>query len=164
IYENRPATRTRRSVYLENRVGGARASAGLSLRYMTDTWGIRSQTAQVNLRWWMQGRGQYIEPSVRWYHQSAADFFQPWLPDTTVPATQFVSSDTRLANFRALTYGVKYGFDLSDRLHRGASELSVRIEYYQQTLNINTATPASLQGLDLYPSLKAVLVQFGFSF
>jgi Protein of unknown function (DUF3570) len=131
---------------------------------MTDTWGIRSRTAQVNLRWWTSGRQQYIEPSVRWYHQTAADFFQPWLPDTTVPATQFVSSDCRLANFHALTYGVKYGFDLSDRLHRGASEFTVRVEYYQQTLNINTATPGALQGLDLYPGLKAVLVQFGFSY
>jgi hypothetical protein len=46
----------------------------------------------------------------------------------------------------------------------GASELTVRVEYYQQILNINTATPVSLQGLDLYPSLKAVLVQFGFSY
>jgi uncharacterized protein DUF3570 len=164
IYENRPETRTRRSVYLENRVGGARASAGLSLRYMTDTWGIRSQTAQVNLRWWTPGRQQYIEPSVRWYHQTAADFFQPWLPDATAPATRFISADSRLANFHAVTYGVKYGFDLSDRLHRGASELTVRVEYYQQALDINTAAPASLQGLDLYPSLKAVLVQFGFSY
>jgi len=164
IYENRPAERTRRSVYLENRVGGARASAGLSLRYMTDTWGIRSQTAQVSLRWWTAGRQQYFEPTVRWYHQTAADFFQPWLPDTAAPATRFVSADTRLANFHALTYGVKYGFDLSDKLHRGAAEFTVRLEYYQQTLNINTATPASLQGLDLYPSLKAVLVQFGVSY
>ena len=40
-YENRPDSRTRRSVYLENRVGWNRASAALSLRYMTDTWGDR---------------------------------------------------------------------------------------------------------------------------
>ncbi|HEY0339442.1 MAG TPA: DUF3570 domain-containing protein, partial [Steroidobacteraceae bacterium] len=52
VYENRPDSRTRRSAYLENRVGWERASAALSLRYMTDTWGIHSDTAQVRFRWW----------------------------------------------------------------------------------------------------------------
>jgi hypothetical protein len=56
IYENRPDPRTRRSVFLENRVGGSRTSATLSLRYMTDTWGIHSETAQVHFRWWSPTR------------------------------------------------------------------------------------------------------------
>jgi hypothetical protein len=38
------------------------------------------------------------------------------------------------------------------------------LEYYQQTLDLRTAAPTALQGLDLYPGLKAVLVQFGFSY
>jgi hypothetical protein len=162
VYENRPDSRTRRSVFLENRVGGSHASASLSLRYMKDTWGIHSETAQVGFRWWTPTRQQYVEPSVRWYHQSAADFFSPWLPSTV--ATQYISADPRLASFHALTYGVKYGFDLGDRLHRPNSEFTVRLEYYQQTLSINNPTPAALQGLNLYPGLKALLLQFGFSY
>jgi hypothetical protein len=39
VYENRPDSRTRRSVYLENRVGWRASSATVSFRYMTDTWG-----------------------------------------------------------------------------------------------------------------------------
>jgi len=162
VYENRPDSRTRRSVYLENRVGGSRTSASLSLRYMKDTWGIHSETAQVGFRWWTPTRQQYVEPSVRWYRQSAADFFSPWLP--TSEQTQYISADPRLASFHAMTYGVKYGFDLGDRLHRPNSEFTVRLEYYQQTLSINTPTPAALQGLNLYPGLKALLLQFGFSY
>ena len=163
-YENRPDTRTRRSVYLENRVGWNRTSAALSLRYMTDTWGIHSDTAQVHFRWWNATRQQYIEPTVRWYRQSAADFFQPWLSNSAVDDTKYVSADTRLAAFHALTYGLKYGFGLGDALRRPGSEFTVRLEYYQQTLDIRTPVPAALQGLDLYPGLKAVLVQFGFSY
>ena len=163
-YENRPDSRTRRSVFLENRVGWNRASAALSLRYMTDTWGIHSDTAQVHFRWWSPTRQQYVEPTVRWYKQSAADFFQPWLSSADIADTKYISADSRLAAFHALTYGLKYGFGLGDKLHRPGSEFTVRLEYYQQTLDIRTPTPAALQGLDLYPGLKAVLVQFGFSY
>ncbi len=164
VYEKRPDTRTRRSVYLENRVGGERTSAGVSLRYMTDTWGIRSETAQLRLRWWNPTRQQYIEPSVRWYHQTAADFFQPWVAGADVAGTRYISADPRLADFHALTYGLKYGYSLGERLRRPASEFTVRVEYYQQTLSINNPTPVALQGLNLYPGLKAFLVQFGFSY
>jgi hypothetical protein len=163
-YENRPDSRTRRSVYLENRVGWNRASAALSLRYMTDTWGIHSDTAQVHFRWWSPTREQYVEPTVRWYKQSAADFFQPWVSSADIADTKYVSADSRLAAFHALTYGLKYGFGLGDKLHRPGSEFTVRLEYYQQTLDTRTPIPAALQGLDLYPGLKAVLVQFGFSY
>jgi hypothetical protein len=163
-YENRPDSRTRRSVFLENHVGWSRTSAALSLRYMTDTWGIHSDTAQVHFRWWSPTRQQYVEPTVRWYKQSAADFFQPWLSSADVEDTKYISADPRLADFHALTYGLKYGFGLGDKLHRPGSEFTVRLEYYQQTLEIRTPQPAALQGLDLYPGLKAVLLQFGFSY
>jgi hypothetical protein len=164
LYENRPGSRTRKSAYVENRVGGEHTSVELSLRYMTDSWGIRSETAQVRTRWWTPGRQQYIEPTVRWYHQSAADFFMPWLPSLDEANTRYISADPRLANFHALTYGLKYGYELGNRLHRSSCEFTVRLEYYQQTLDINNPLPGALQGLNLYPGLKAVLIQFGFNY
>jgi hypothetical protein len=145
-------------------VGGEHTSVDLSLRYMTDSWGIRSETAQVRTRWWTPNRQQYIEPTVRWYHQSAADFFMPWLPTVDEANTRYISADPRLANFHALTYGLKYGYELGTRLHRSSSEFTVRLEYYQQTLDINNPVPGALQGLNLYPGLKAVLIQFGLSY
>ena len=44
------------------------------------------------------------------------------------------------------------------------SEFSVRVEYYQQTFDERMAVSAGLQGLDLYPSLRAILVQVGWRF
>jgi hypothetical protein len=166
VYENRPDSRTRRSVYLDNRIGWKRESAGLSLRYMTDTWGVHSDTAQFRLRWWTAAADQYFEPSVRWYRQSAADFYRPWIPQNG-PQETYESADSRLAAFHALTYGLKYGIKLADHFGgfgREGTEFTVRLEYYQQTIQNGPTAPAALQGLDLYPSLKAVLFQIGFSY
>jgi hypothetical protein len=166
VYENRPDSRTRRSVYWENRVGWSQGSVTADARYMTDTWGIHSETAQLHLRWWLPGREQYVEPSVRWYRQNAADFFHPWLSNTAAVPTD-ASADLRLAAFHALTYGLKYGCKLTDhfgRFGRESTELNVRLEYYEQTLNGNPAAPPTLNGLDLYPKLQAFLLQIGFSY
>ena len=159
LYERRPDERTRRSVYLENRVGWSRASVALSLRYMTDDWHVHSQTAQLTPRWWLSGRNQYLEPTLRWYHQSAAYFYSPWL--TSLEASEpYASADQRLAAFDAVTYGLKYGVRVDD----ARQELSVRIEYYQQRLVDRMAAPAALEGLDLTPGVKAILVQIGWHF
>jgi Protein of unknown function (DUF3570) len=159
LYERRPDERTRRSVYLENRVGWSRASIALSLRYMTDDWHVHSETFQLTPRWWLLGRTQYLEPTLRWYHQSAAFFYSPWL--TSTDAQQgYASSDQRLAAFDAVTYGLKYGVKIDD----ARQELSVRIEYYQQRLIDRMASPVLLEGLDLAPGVKAILVQVGWHF
>jgi hypothetical protein len=164
LYENRPDTRTRRSAYLDNHIGWERTSAALSLRYMTDTWGVHSQTAQLHLRWWNAERDKYLEPSVRWYRQSAADFYTPWLLNSESDGAAYASADSRLGGFHALTYGLKYAMKLDGRFTRERTEFSVRVEYYQQTVDNGPAGIGRLQGLDLYPSLKAVLLEVGFSY
>jgi hypothetical protein len=164
-YESRPDQRTRKSAYWENRVAwNSRISTALSLRYMTDDWAVRSDTAQLHLRWSLSNRDRYIEPTVRWYRQTAADFFTPFLVSTDKAATGYESSDTRLAAFHAMTYGVKFAQKLEGLGGRAGSEFSVRAEYYQQTLDVRTPVPDALQGLDLYPGLKAVLVEVGWRF
>ena len=162
-YESRPDQRTRKSAYWENRVAwSSRISTASSLRYMTDDWGVRSDTAQLHLRWSLSNRDRYIEPTVRWYRQAAADFFTPFVLTTQKPTDE--SSDSRLAAFHAMTYGVKYAQKLPGLGSRPESEVSIRAEYYQQTLDVRTAVPQALQGLDLYPGVKAVLVQIGWRF
>lgn len=74
------------------------------------------------------------------------------------------SADTRLGAFDALTYGVKFAVKLDTRLDQPGSEINMRVEYYQQTLDNRVPGPGALQGLDLYPSLKATLVQMGYSY
>jgi hypothetical protein len=164
VYENRPDSRTRRSVYGESRVGADRSSASLSVRYMKDTWGITSGTAQLRVRFWNGPKDQYLEPTVRWYRQTAADFYKAWIPASGGTELTYVSSDSRLGAFHAYTYGVKYGMSLNDRFGRDNAEFTVRAEYYRQSMEDRSAAPGSLQGLNLYPGLQAVLIQFGFSY
>lgn len=164
-FESRPDQRTRKSAYWENRVAWtSQLSTALSLRYMSDDWAVRSDTAQLHLRWSWSNRERYIEPTFRWYRQTAADFYTPFIMDTAKQSTGFESADSRLGAFRALTYGVKYAQKLPGLGSRAESEFSVRAEYYQQTFNEQMPVPASLQGLDLYPGLKAILVQIGYRF
>jgi hypothetical protein len=125
---------------------------------------VRSDTAQLHLRWSWSNREQYVEPTFRWYRQTAADFYTPFILDTARQSTGFESADSRLAAFHALTYGVNYAHKLPGLGGRAESEFSVRAEYYQETFTQPLAVPAGLQGLDLLPALKAVLVQFGYSF
>jgi hypothetical protein len=164
-YESRPDQRTRKSAYWENRVGwNSQVSTALSLRYMSDDWGVRSDTAQLHVRWTLSNRDRYIEPAFRWYRQTAADFYMPFILNTERPTTGDESSDSRLGAFHALTYGVKYAQRLPGLGSRSESEISIRAEYYQQTFDERPVVPAGLQGLELYPGLKALLVQIGWRF
>ncbi len=164
-YESRPDQRTRKSAYWENRIAWSpRASSAVSLRYMSDDWGVHSDTAQVHVRWNISDRNRYIEPNVRWYRQTEADFYTPFILEPTTPTTGYESSDSRLGPFHAMTYGVKFAQKFAGRGNGAGSELSVRAEYYRQTFNERAAVPAGLQGLDLYPGLEAILVQVGWRF
>jgi Protein of unknown function (DUF3570) len=164
VYESRPDARTRKSAYFENRAAFGQMSAGLSLRYMKDDWQIHSDTAQVHLHWSFANRERYLEPTVRWYRQTAAAFYTPWLTTEEKPSIGNQGSDSRLGAFHAFTYGVKYAHKLSAAAGLQGSEISVRLEYYQQVQDHRLAAPELLQGLDLYPGLKAILVQFGWRF
>jgi Protein of unknown function (DUF3570) len=164
-FESRPNQRTRKSAYWENRVAwNPQVSTALSLRYMSDDWHVRSDTAQLHLRWSLSNRDRYIEPTVRWYRQTAADFYTPFILDTAKPTTAYEASDSRLGPFHPLTYGLKYAQKLPGLEIRAESEFSIRAEYYQQTFDERMPAPAGLQGLDLYPGLKAILVQIGWRF
>jgi hypothetical protein len=163
-YENRPDQRTRKSAYWENRAAwSSQLSSALSLRHMSDNWGVRSDTAQLHLRWSWANRDRYIEPTIRWYRQTQADFYAPFILTTANPGAGYQSSDSRLGPFHALTYGVKFAKKFAGPGDAG-SEVSVRAEYYQQTYNVRMPVPAGLQGLDLYPGLNAILVQVGWRF
>jgi hypothetical protein len=163
-YESRPDQRLRKSIYWENRAAWDTFSMGLSLRYMSDDWAVHSDTTQAHVRWQLSGGTSYIEPSVRWYRQTAAVFYVPWLLDTTPQASPYQSSDSRLDAFHALTYGIKYAHKLGPIGPLAGSEFSVRLEYYQQQYHNPSTTLTGLQGLNLFPDLKAVLVQVGWRF
>jgi Protein of unknown function (DUF3570) len=156
-FEARPRARARQSLYLENKFALGRDVLDLSLRFLKDDWGIRSQTAEIRYRWEL-ANGAYVEPHVRYYKQTGADFYNLFLNAADV-TPEFASADPRLASFKGTTFGVKFGMPLSDR-----SEVSLRIEQYQQTAQDVPVAFGQLQGLDLNPGLKSLMAQFGFRF
>jgi hypothetical protein len=158
LFESRPDTRVKQSIYAElKRAFGPRV-LNVSYRFMTDDWGIDSNTAEVRMRWPF-GAASYIEPQLRYYTQSEADFYRASLVDGE-PLPQYASADFRLGQFDAMTLGVKFG-------HRTASgnEWNTRLEFYQQSGNVPSEQIIGNQaGREQFPDLSAVIVQFGYSF
>lgn len=157
LFEGRPDSRTKHSLFAELRQNLGRDIVNGTYRFMTDDWGIQSHTLEFRYRWRMTG--WYLQPHVRYYVQSAADFYVSQLFDGN-PLPMHATADSRLGRFDALTLGLKYGRPSGD-----GKEWAVRVEYYEQS---GRAPPGSdvgsLADFDLYPGLNAVFVQVGYQF
>lgn len=158
VFENRPATRDKQSLYglVKRDFGGNVLEA--SYRYMTDDWAVDSHTLELRYRWNF-GTEKYFQPHVRFYQQTAAEFYRTVLFNNA-PLPSYATADYRLGEFDGLTVGVKYG----QATARGG-EWSARVEYYTQT---GTQAPGSAVGAlasyDLYPDLNALIAQFTYKF
>lgn len=166
LYENRPDTRKRQSLYLDSKYHLTEDMIDLSYRYYTDDWGIKSST--LDLRYHMMvGESSYLEPHIRLYKQTQADFYKPFLVSGVDVSNgkaldTYASSDPRLADFSANTIGLKYGYEIDQ-----GTEFYVRYEIYKQTGDSSPSAAramTNLQGLDLYPDLKASTLLFGYRF
>lgn len=155
LYESRPKTRLRQSLFWGNKLALGPTFADLSVRGYHDSWGINSVTVElaerVPLRSWV-----YVEPQVRYYSQSAADFYRAYLlSGTTLPA--HASADQRLAKFDATTAGVKLGFKLP-----ASGEFYVLAEHYQQHGHGHQAgAPGELADENLFYGVRATSLTFG---
>jgi Protein of unknown function (DUF3570) len=158
LYESRPDSRAKQSLYTELKHAFGKPVLSASYRFMTDDWGIDSHTGEVRLRWpW--GGSNYIEPQLRYYMQNAADFYRSSLVNGE-PLPQYASADFRLGEFDAVTFGMKFG-------HRtpGGNEWSARIEYYQQSGEVPREQIIGNQAnREQYPDLSAIIAQFSYSF
>ncbi|HET9446012.1 MAG TPA: DUF3570 domain-containing protein [Steroidobacteraceae bacterium] len=157
VYESRPESRAKQSLYAEVKHAFGAPVLHVAYRFMTDDWGIDSNTAEVRLRWPI-GSG-YIEPQLRYYTQTAADFYRSSLiGGEALP--RHASADFRLGEFDATTVGLKYGHDTAS-----GNQWSIRAEYYQQTGSVPREQIIGNQaGREQYPDLSAVIVQFGYRF
>jgi hypothetical protein len=158
LYESRPDTRAKHSLYSEVKHSFGAPVLQFSYRFMTDDWSIESHTAEAKLRWPI-GAASFIEPQLRFYTQSEAEFYRSSLTAGAV-LPEFASADFRLGSFDATTVGLKFG-------HRTATgnEWSTRLEYYQQSGEVpREQTIGSQNRRELYPDLSAVIVQFGYKF
>jgi hypothetical protein len=162
VYEARPDTRFKQALYGEyKRFVFDRDAWTLSLRLMSDDWGVFSQTVDSTYRWNF-GSHRYLEPHVRYYRQSEADFYHPALFDGQENQLSEASADPRLAAFDAITVGLKYG-----QTTRGGLPWWVRLEGYTQlgrTAGVPAQAADGLAKFDLEPELTAVMFTAGFRF
>lgn len=158
VYEGRPDSRTKQSIYAEMKHAFGKPVLRGAYRFMTDDWGIDSNTIETSLRWPIGG-SSYIEPQLRYYMQNEADFYRSSLVSGQ-PLPDYASADFRLGKFNATTVGVKFGHRTS-----GGNEWSLRAEYYQQTGDVPSEQLIGNQrNRAQYPDLSAVIVQFGYRF
>jgi hypothetical protein len=157
LYESRPGSRLRQSLFSGNKIAIGPTIADLSLRAYHDSWGINSVTAELAERIpvtsWM-----YVEPHIRYYSQSKATFFHDYLR-AGQPLPGNASWDSRLGMFTATTAGLKIGFRV------GPGELYGRAESYVQKGNSHPpGAPGGLAGQNLFTGVKATSVIVGYSF
>jgi hypothetical protein len=159
LFENRPDSRSRQSLY-----GKYKKTLGnddvftASYRYMTDDWGIDSNTFDFAYRFKF-GEGYFLQPHLRLYDQSAADFYRYFLVDGE-PLPNDVSADYRLGEMTATTAGFKFG-----RKYDQQHSWSFRLEQYTQTGDGSPAQAiGQLRNQDLYPDVTATIAQFSYSF
>lgn len=158
LYESRPDSRTKQNLFVAyKRQTSWKDVVDVNYRYSWDDWGIRSNTVDLRYRWDFE-EVWYLQPHLRYYQQSAADFYQRFLI-AGEPLPSHASADYRLGDLTGLTFGLKYGRPLAKE-----REWNVKVEYYQQSGDEPTFQPGSLANVDLFPDVKAVVVQFGFSF
>ncbi len=110
----------------------ANAALQASYRFFTNSDSVEGHTAE--LKWIQQVSSQFsVTPFVRYYQQSEADYYYPSLTGTGVDGHGMndgrgahYSSDYRLSSFDALTYGVRFSWDVREDL-----TLDLQWEHYE---------------------------------
>ena len=157
LYENRPDSRVKQNIYWKTKHYLNNGDiVDLSYRYLWDDWEVSSHTVDLRYRWKINDR-HYLEPHLRYYVQDEAEFYAHSLIDGQgLPSD--VTSDPRLGAFDGITYGFKYGYEISPK-----QQVSLRLEYYEQNGD-TVGNPIGVQNdFDLFPDLEAVIVQLGYS-
>jgi Protein of unknown function (DUF3570) len=155
LFEARPDSRAKHSLFGLWRRALGRDVVDLSYRYMTDDWEIESHTLETRYRWELGSF--YLQPHLRYYTQSAAEFYQGALfAGEELP--RFASADYRLGELDSYTVGLTYGRPLPH-----GRQWTVRLEYYEQS---GTSPPelavGSLRDFDQFPSVDALIAETGF--
>jgi len=159
LFESRPDSRSRQSLYGKYKKTLANDDIfTASYRYMTDDWGVDSNTFDFAYRFKFSN-GSYLQPRLRLYDQTAADFYTYFLLESD-PVPSEASADYRLGEMDATTIGIKFGREV-DRQH----SWSVRLEQYEQTGESSPSEAVGqLRNQDLYPDVTATIVQLSYSF
>lgn len=159
IYEKRPRNRNSNTLYAQLNQHFGAGVAYVSFRYVSDDWGIKSQTVDLKYRQPL-GESLYIQPHVRYYQQTAADFYRSMLTNIEVAnLPQYASADYRLAKLNTTSLGVKLGYRPSF-----GGELSMRAELIRQNGEDRPWDAVGIQrDAGVFPSLKATMVHVAYS-
>ena len=158
LYENRPRNRLRQSLYWGNKIALGPTYLDASARVYQDSWGIKSVTAALADRIPI-GPWLYVEPQGRYYQQTKANFFTNFLVSGQ-PLPSFASSDSRLSDFHAITWGGKIGLKVTP-----TGELYVQGEHYKQYgVNHPAGAIGDLATENLFSGVSATSVIVGFTF
>jgi hypothetical protein len=157
IFENRPSSRSMKSLYAAYRKSYNSGILDLSYRLFDDNWDVESHTLEVAYKFHLQDQ-YFTRPHVRLYQQDEAFFYRHSLTSGEV-LPDFASADARLAEFNATTLGVEFGRNLAfDRKN------SFTVEYYTQR---GESSPDDAVGLqrqqNLYPSLHTLIFKYVYS-
>ncbi len=69
LYEARPDSRRKQSLFMDNRIHLPQDIVDLSLRAYKDDWGVKSLTADMRYHY-VLGSNMYLEPHLRYYQQT----------------------------------------------------------------------------------------------
>ncbi len=156
-YEKRPDSRTSHILNWKLNHQFNEDVIYLGYRYFTDDWGIDAHTVDLKYRYEMGG-GRYLQPHLRLYQQGAADFYHHSLV-AGAPLPEYASADLRLGEMDSTTIGLKFGMPVK------GGEFTVRLEHMMQEGESHPADAIGIQqNYDLYPTLDANIIQFGYSF
>lgn len=159
LFERRPERHERQGVTVGYRQHLGHSIVDLTYRGIDDDWQADSRTVEVKWRWLLSERF-YLEPQGRWSEQEAAYFYRHSLINFQdlsggQPRLRYASADPRLNAFTATTLGLKLGWQ--DR----NQAVSLRLARYTQRGDSHPADAIGAErALDLFPDLKATLVQF----
>ncbi len=155
LFEKRPDRRIGNAVSCEIRTYTLGLFTESEYRFFWDDWGVTSHTAYLAIKLDMHEIGA-IRPHLRWYHQNRADFSRPFLLQGE-PLPEYVSADSRLAKFDAITSGVSYMVPTSPQ-----TKLSLTLEWYSQRGDRSPPEAfGPLLAFSLFPDLDAVMLRAG---
>lgn len=153
--ENRPDEQHRFVAKASLRHYFEKANAALSgsYRFFANNNSLQGHTLEV--KWIQQVNSRLsVTPYLRYYRQSSADFYYPTLTGTGIDGTDLIdgsgenySSDYRISELDALTYGVRFAWE-----PRSDLTLDLQVERYEMN-GLDSRTPDSF-----FPTANVVSV------
>jgi hypothetical protein len=104
-------------------------------RYYADNWGIRSNTAGIEVPYKISPFFS-ISPFYRFYNQSASKYFAPY--EEHAPTDEYFTSNYEYAKFESSFYGVGFRLAPPNGVFgwQGLHEMEIRYGHYTQTTDL----------------------------